>query len=161
MLEPILERRISSRAFTGPYILGGLAAVGTAVVTGVFAPLLLPLALLPPAGVFVYSRMAMAGNRYRLFPDRLEVESGLLTRRIENVELFRVRDVGLRQGVMGRLANFGDVYLQSTDASTPDVRLTSVDAPKQVYEEVRRLVSESRAGHRTLILEQGQALDEG
>lgn len=161
MMEPILERRISNRAFTGQYLLAWVAggALGTGL--ALIMPPLFLLCLLPPAGVFVYARLAQAGSRYRLFPDRMEVESGIISRKIENVELFRVRDVGLRQGLLGRMANYGDIYLHSTDSSTPDLHLRSVDAPKEVYEEIRALVSESRAQHRTMIVEQTGRYDEG
>lgn len=76
------------------------------------------------------------------------------------MELFRVRDVGLRQGLFGRLANYGDIYIHSTNSSTPDLHIRSVDAPKQVYEEIRALVSDSRASHRTMIVEQSGSYDE-
>jgi membrane protein YdbS with pleckstrin-like domain len=161
MPELLIERRMSDRAFIGNYV--------TAIVLGVliaaicFATTFLivaPLALLPLAVVFVSSRLARLNSCYRLFPDRLEVESGILNRKIENVELFRVRDVGLRQGLLGRLANVGDVYVHSTDSSTPDLHVKGVDNPSEFYQQMRQLVSDSRAQHRTMIVEEGTATPE-
>ena len=155
------ERRISPRAFLGSYALSVLADVAVAAV--LFASgfgVLLPVAALPTVAVFVYAKLARAGSSYRLYPDRLELESGIISRKIENVELFRVRDVGLRQSLLGRLANYGDVYIHSTDSSTPDVHVRSIDAPKEFYQEVRELVSASRAQNRTMIVEGGQSFAE-
>ena len=159
MADLILERRISDRAFVGHYLGGVVAGLIIAVVcfVTVMWPLM-PLALLPVAGVFVYAKVMRAGSAYRLYPDRMEVESGILARRIENVELFRVRDVGLRQGLFGRMADFGDVYLHSTDSSTPGLHIRAVDAPKELYQQLRQLVSESRALHRTMIVEEGRPM---
>jgi uncharacterized membrane protein YdbT with pleckstrin-like domain len=154
-LQPITTRRISDRAFIGHYaaavVLGLLVATGCFLVGfGLFAPA----GLLPLAWVFAQSRLARLDTEYRLFVDRIEVESGILSRRIENVELFRVRDVSLRQGLFGQLGNFGDVYIHSTDATTPDVTVRGIDAPKEFYQSVRQLVSDSRAQHRTMIVEE-------
>lgn len=160
-LVPLLERRISDRAFFGHYTLAVVAGAAiAAVLFATDAAPLAPLGLLPLAGVFVHSRLVRISSSYRLFADRMEVESGILSRRIENVELFRVRDVGLRQGFLGRLFNFGDVYLHSTDSSTPDLHVRAVDSPRELYEQVRALISTSRAQNRTLIVEEGQPFPE-
>jgi len=161
MATPIADRQISCKGFIGHYV---ASLIPIAILAMVFAStgmwLLFPLAALPAAGVFLYSQLMKRSSSYRLYPDRLEVESGLLSRQIENVELFRVRDVGLRQGFFGRLADYGDVYIHSTDSSTPDVHVRSIDKPKDFYQQVRELVSASRAHHRTVIMEETHALAE-
>lgn len=153
---PILERRISDRAFVAHYFAS--IAVGSIVATACFAAgagAFSPLSILAVVGVFLYSRLVRLGTAYRLFPDRLEIESGLISRKIENVELFRVRDVGLRQSIYGRIGGFGDVYVHSTDSSTPDLHVRAIDAPQEFYQQLRQLVSRSRAGSRTMIMEEG------
>lgn len=154
--QPILARRISDRAFIGHYaagISGGLLLATACFLLGF--GLFAPLGFLPIGWVFFQARLAKLGTEYRLFPDRIEVESGIVSRRIENVELFRVRDVSLRQGLFGQLGNFGDIHVHSTDATTPDVRVRAIDAPKEFYQSLRQLVSDSRAQHRTMIVEEG------
>jgi membrane protein YdbS with pleckstrin-like domain len=160
MAGKIAERRISDKFFYGHY--AGALLLGIAAAVGLFMvmPLLVPLALIPPAAVFTWSRLSRAANSYRLFPDRLEIESGIFDRKIENVELFRVRDVGLRQGMLGRMADFGDIYVHSTDSSTPDMHIRAIDAPRDFYEQVRELVSSSRAQNRTMIVEEGGIMPE-
>jgi membrane protein YdbS with pleckstrin-like domain len=162
MADLLVERRMSDRAFLAKYVLGVLAGVAMAALCFMIPVLHLFafLGLLPVVGVFLYTRVARLGSTYRLYPDRLEVESGILGRKIENVELFRVRDVGLRQGLLGRLAGYGDVYLHSTDSSTPDLHIRAIDAPAEFYKQLRELVSNSRAQMRTMIVEEGKALPE-
>lgn len=156
-----MEHRISGKAFIGHYLAAGLAAVVLgAVLISTGNPGFSPLVLLLPAGVFAYAKLLQIGTAYRLHPDRLEVESGIVTRKIENVELFRIRDVGLRQGLIGRLADVGDIYLHSTDSSTPDLHIRGVQAPRSLYEDLRDRIAASRASARTMIVEQGSPISE-
>lgn len=161
MSELILERRISNKAFLGHYVAAvaaGFVLGALAFVTGfgVFAPI----GILPVLGVAAWSQLVRMGGCYRVYDDRLEVESGIISRRIENIELFRIRDVGLRQGIFGRMADFGDVYVHSTDSSQPDMHIRGVDQPKELYQHLRARVSESRAAHRTMIIEESPAFPE-
>jgi membrane protein YdbS with pleckstrin-like domain len=162
MATPILERRISDRAFSGLYFMAVIAGIALAIVLFMIphAALFSPLGFLPVLGVMIYARLATVGIRYRLYPDRLEIESGVLDRKIENVELFRIRDVGMRQGLFGRMLGFGDVYIHSTDSTTPDLHVYSIPDPAGFYQEIRERVSASRAGSRTMILEEGGTLPE-
>jgi uncharacterized membrane protein YdbT with pleckstrin-like domain len=161
-LANVIERRISDRAFVKHYLLAAVAGIAIAVV-GFMTPLaviIVPLAVLPAAIVFLYTRLARAGSSYRLFPDRIEIESGIFSRKIENVELFRVRDVGLRQGFFGRLSDFGDIYIHSTDSSTPDLHVSSIDAPKEFYQDLRERIAASRGAGRTVIMEESHPYPE-
>ena len=151
----LIERRISDRAFLGHYLIAGVLGIVIATICFMTMALLAPLGLLPLAWVFAQSRLARIGSSYRLYGDRLELESGVVSRKIENVELFRIRDVGLRQGLFGRLGDFGDVYVHSTDSTTPDVHLKGIDSPREFYEEIRARIAASRAQGRTMIMEQG------
>ena len=159
MAELLAERRVSGKAFIGHHVaavVAGIITVAVLSVTGFAA--WMPVAILPWLGVLAYTYLARLSGTYRLYPDRMEVESGLASRKIENVQLFRVRDVGLRQGLLGRLADFGDVYVHSTDSSTPDLHVRSIDAPREFYNQLRELSSESRAHHRTMIVEEGRPI---
>jgi hypothetical protein len=161
-MDLLAERRISPRAFIGQHV--GAGAIGLVLAVVLFltpVPFLAPIGILPLLGSLAYAYLVRLSSSYRLFPERLEVESGLVTRRIENVELFRVRDVGLHQGIIGRIANVGDVYVHSTDSSTPDLHVRGIDAPKEFYQQLREVVSESRAQHRTMIVEGAQHFPEG
>jgi len=162
MIEVVSERRISAKAFLGHHVAAVVAGIAVAAVCFA-APipgvaLLAPAGLLPLLGTMAYARLTRAGSCYRLFTDRLEVESGLVARNIDNLELVRVRDVSLRQGLYGRMTDVGDVIIHSTDASSPQILVRGVDAPRDFYQQVRECVSESRAQNRTMIVEEGVPL---
>ncbi len=83
--------------------------------------------------------------RYRLTTQRLFIHRGLITREIDQMELMRVDDVRVRQGVVDRLVNTGDIEIISTDATDKTVTLRSVSDPASVAEALRRHVRGTRS----------------
>jgi uncharacterized membrane protein YdbT with pleckstrin-like domain len=102
----------------------------------------------------IYTWLVRLNAEYRLFQDSLEVESGIISRRIENIQLFRVRDLALAQSMLNRIAGVGDITVTSTDQSAPRYRLRGVEAPRKVYDQLRELVSKSQATRQTMIVEE-------
>jgi uncharacterized membrane protein YdbT with pleckstrin-like domain len=160
--QPVLVKRISLRAYAGTYVVlallalaiwavGFLTEIGAdagippaAIAVGGLVPLLLGIA---------YTWLVRASTQYRVFEDAIEVESGILSKDIDNLQLFRVRDLGLRQSLSGRVLSIGDITITSTDRSTPHLIIRGVGAPRDVYETLRKLVSASQATRRTMVVE--------
>lgn len=154
--EPLLRRRRSYRSFAGLYLLAvllGAAVVAGGLVLAPPGPLAVLAGALPPLAAWGWSWLVRIGEEYRVFEESVEVEAGILTRRIGNVQLFRVRDLGLHQSVLGRLLGVGDVLVASTDQSTPRLVIRGVEDPRTVYETLRELVARSQATRRTMIVE--------
>jgi uncharacterized membrane protein YdbT with pleckstrin-like domain len=101
----------------------------------------------------LYAWLVRMSTEYRVFQDSLEVEAGIIARSIDNIQLFRVRDLGLAQGVLDRLLNVGNILVSSTDQSAPHLVLRGIDAPRELYETLRELVAKSQAARRTMIVE--------
>ena len=94
------------------------------------------------------------GAEDRLNQDSLEIETGLVSRNIDNLQLFRIRDLRLRQSLLGRLLGVGDVEVTSTDQSTPHLVIRGVAAPRALYDALREGVAASQATRRTMIVEE-------
>jgi uncharacterized membrane protein YdbT with pleckstrin-like domain len=157
--EPLLRIRPSLRSFAGLYVVLGALCVaiwwlGARFDTGL-GPLVIavagPIPLLIGIG---YSWLVRLGAEYRLYPDSLEIESGLISRSVDNLQFFRVRDLGLRQSLPGRLLGVGDVSVTSTDQSTPHLIIRGVAHPRALYDALRERVAESQATRRTMIVEE-------
>lgn len=119
--QPIFELKPAARAYLG-LILWGI----------VLLPLfLLGLLLLLHAGYLV------ASTRYRLTTQRLFVQTGLIAKHLEEVELFRVKDVTLSQGMLQRMLGVGTVVVLSTDDTSPRLELTGLRDPLGVKEQIR------------------------
>jgi uncharacterized membrane protein YdbT with pleckstrin-like domain len=156
---PLAVRRTSPRNFVGLHLALGILAAG-AWTAGIFGllPLALPVVLALGAAPLlvgiVYTLLVTRSTKYRLHREALEIERGILSRRIENLQIFRVRDIGLAQSLLGRILKVGDVTITSTDRSSPRLVVRGIDDPRGFYETLRALVAESQAARRTMIVEE-------
>ena len=117
---PIFELKPAYRAYLGLMVWGVLLAfVG------------IGLLLLLRAWYLV------AATRYRLTTQRLFVQKGLIAKELEEVELFRVKDVTVRQGMLDRMLGVGTVVVLSTDDTAPRLELAGIRRPVEVKESVR------------------------
>jgi len=58
-------------------------------------------------------------HHYELTPQRLRERTGILNRRTEELELYRVKDIAIEQPLAQRLFRRGRIVLQTSDRSTP------------------------------------------
>lgn len=157
--EPVLRTRPSLKSFAGLYLVLGLLCVAAWWVGATFDTGLSPLviALAGPVPLIVgigYSWLVRIGSEYRLFADSLEIERGIVARNVDNLQLFRVRDLRLRQSVLGRIFGVGDIAVTSTDQSTPHLTIRGVADPRALYDTIREGVARSQATRRTMIVEE-------
>lgn len=83
---------------------------------------------------------------YRVDTLRVEVERGILRKRIDNLELWRVKDIQFRQSISQRMLGVGDVVLVTSDATNPRIELRGVQAPRALYDSLRDAVDAARRG---------------
>lgn len=150
--EPPAERKWlydgspSWRAHLGLYIWGGLGALAVVGLclglgwsrvesTGKVFLLLGPItaAGLYFAGVTFYRHSV----RFRVTTTNIEVERGVLTKRIEVLELWRCRDVRYKQTLFDRLLGIAHIELFSADATTPHLEMVGLPASRKLYEQLR------------------------
>ena len=157
--EPLFCVRPSLKSFAGLYLLLGAVCVaiwwaGARFDTGV-SPLSIafggPVPLLIGIG---YSWLVRLGAEYRLHQDSLEIETGLISRNVDNLQLFRVRDLSLHQSLISRMLGVGDVSVASTDQTTPHLTIRGVADPRELYDALREGVARSQATRRTMIVEE-------
>jgi hypothetical protein len=101
----------------------------------------------------ITSPVASRTTSYVLTTERLRVDSGVLGRKSDSLDLFRVKDVQVKKSLAQRARGKGDVTITSTDPSTPHFVLASVQDPDTVAETLRKLVSDARRGHGVATLE--------
>ena len=97
--------------------------------------------LLAPAGIglilLARAWYLVASTRYRLTTQRLFAQTGLIAKNLEEVELFRVKDVTLSQGVLDRMLGTGTVAVLSTDDTAPRLELAGILDPLAAKEALR------------------------
>jgi membrane protein YdbS with pleckstrin-like domain len=76
-------------------------------------------------------------TRYRATSQRLQVESGLFSRSLLEVDLRSVDDLVFHQGPVERALGIGSVTVVSSDRTVPRLRLQGVKDPRGVRELIR------------------------
>ena len=77
--------------------------------------------------------------------ERVRWRRGLVTKRTDELELYRVMDVSLVEPFLLRLVGAGNIEVTSADASTPRLTLPAVKGAAELREHLRNAIEE-RAG---------------
>ena len=84
--------------------------------------------------------MPISFTKYYLSEDRLFVQTGLLSMKIEETLLYRVTDISARVGLFQRIFGVGTIVIHSSDKSTPHIALVNVKEPLVVKELIHKHV---------------------
>ncbi len=113
--------------------------LGTFVVCGLFVWLVVPVV------VAAWRWLELACTRYTLTNERLNVATGVLSKRIDEVELYRVKDSRLEIPVLLRFFGRAHVVLTTSDRSHPELRLRAITDAEMLRNQIRGLVEKRRA----------------
>ncbi|HEX8450106.1 MAG TPA: PH domain-containing protein [Allosphingosinicella sp.] len=88
--------------------------------------------------------------RYDVCTDRLIVREGIFIKSLDEVELYRVKDVRLDFSLINQMAGIGTITVNSSDETTrgQPLVLRNVERAAQRREELRRLVEDARQKRR-------------
>ena len=95
--------------------------------------------------VLVVARLAKLGwhiavlrsHRYRVSNQRILLESGVLSKRIDEVDMRTVEDIEFQQGPLERLLGIGEIAVIAADKRMGRFRLRGVENPRDVRELIR------------------------
>lgn len=76
-------------------------------------------------------------TKLTLTTERLRIQSGVFSKVIEEVELYRVKDTELTRSFWQRLVGLGTIALVTSDATAKDFRLANIRDAEQVRELIR------------------------
>ncbi|CAG9622730.1 PH domain-containing protein [Sutcliffiella rhizosphaerae] len=80
--------------------------------------------------------MRILSTAYEITENYLISTNGIISRRIDQVEWYRVKDVQLQQGILGRMFDFGDLIVISSDITHPVTRIKGVSHPIELRREI-------------------------
>ncbi|MFD2115599.1 PH domain-containing protein [Paenibacillus yanchengensis] len=86
---------------------------------------------------------------YKLTDRRLIIEKGFFTKRREEIQLYRIRDISLKRNLLERVLGFGDIMIHSTDTSNPSYLLRNVRQSTEVSDQIGFAVEEARLRYRS------------
>ncbi|HBS28070.1 MAG TPA: hypothetical protein DEB06_01155 [Phycisphaerales bacterium] len=104
-----------------------------------FIPFALCVLILPIPWA-AYRWLATRCTKFVLTSQRLRLEDGILSRRFDDIELYRVKDITLDQPFIQRLVGLGTIRLLTSDASHPTLTLPAIASPMEVRDTIRQQV---------------------
>ena len=89
---------------------------------------------------------------YTLTSSRLIIISGILGRKVDEIELFRIVNSVSDQGPIDRLVNLGNIRIDSTD-KTGMLYMKKIPHPHEVRDSLRKVYMAARNKRGTVLLE--------
>jgi len=123
-----------------------LCAVGFLLLAWRFFPFLIWLSMM--STVLAFYRFAYIRNiRYEVSPEIIRITRGIFFKRVDQVELFRVKDYVLTQPFLLQLFRLMDLELKSTDPVNPVIWLRGIPY-SDLVDTIRAHVQDARQHNR-------------
>ena len=150
--KPELERRMiyegspSWKAYLGYYVAAGFAAVIVIAVlnwmagsgAAVGTKLLNVVAPIAIAALFMFAlNLKRRSIKFRVTNTVIETERGLVSKRIDVLQLWRCRDVAYKQNLFDRILGIAHIEVFAQDATTPHIEIVGMPASRQLFEQLR------------------------
>jgi len=132
------ERQVDAfRSSTGRWLVGSFAGLGTLLLCFAGVGLLL----------VGWRWLRNRSTAYEVTDQRLIVSRGILFRTVDEIELYRVKDVRLQYSLLNGMADIGTITLTATDRTAAGGAFAMRDVPmaRDRREGLRRLVERARA----------------
>ena len=117
------------------------------VIMGLFFWLVVPLLMI------LVRYLTLRCTHYSFSNQRLTIKRGILSRSTEEIELFRVKDIGMEEPFLLRIFGLGNVLVIEADATAPAMVLVAIEHPEKVRLLLREQVMSSRSRRRTVTME--------
>ena len=104
--------------------------------------------LVVPVFYALWRWLVVKMTKYELTTERLRTRYGVLNKKTDELELYRVRDYNFDQPFFLRLFSLGNVILQTSDRSHPTVVIRAIPDGEQLREQIRTHVEACRVAKR-------------
>ncbi len=92
-----------------------------------------------PLSFTTYSLVKKPGAWVKVF-----LSVGLLSSNIDEINAYRICDIQMKQSLLGKIFNYGDVTLLSSDETKPTLLLKNIKNPYQVRDMFSNIAEEQR-----------------
>jgi membrane protein YdbS with pleckstrin-like domain len=77
---------------------------------------------------------------YRISNYRIDLERGILSKRIDTLELWHVDDISFHQSLTDRMLGVGTITVFSNDSTTPKLPLHGIPSPRPVFDALKQRI---------------------
>ena len=71
---------------------------------------------------------------YEVSPDRIEWSRGIFSRKIDNLDMFRIVDLKLHRSLLDCVLGIGTITLITNDKTDPEFKFVKISAPRELYD---------------------------
>jgi uncharacterized membrane protein YdbT with pleckstrin-like domain len=111
---------------------------------GVYLLCLLLVWLLLPLFYALWRALVLRCIDYRFTSHRFTIEQGVFARRMDELELYRVKDIVFEQSLLQRLFGIADLVFVTSDRTRPTVRASGLREARALRERLRLHVEQLR-----------------
>lgn len=126
----------------GPFSVAILLAIGIIAGGIFFVPAFIGLII--PAFYALWSYLTVRCQTFELTTERLRITKGVINQSIDEVELYRVKDMVVERKWWMRLTGLGNVHLETSDRSLPHVDIPAIRDCIGLRESLRKKVEAMR-----------------
>ena len=147
----------SFRPSTKGWLLGTLAGWGTILLAiagiavaalgyGLYFLALPAIALL----IIIWRWFENIASKYEVTEERLIIRRGIISKSIDEIELYRIKDIRIDFSLINQIAGIGRLYISSSDETTRDgdLVIAGIERAQERRETLRRLVDAARQKRR-------------
>lgn len=109
--------------------------------------------LLLPIFIAVKRYLDIRCRQYEVSDQRVRLTRGILSKRTDGLELYRVDDTLLFQPLLLRIVGKGNIRLVTTDRTNPSLLIEAVPQSRWLWEELRHAVEACRDRKRTRVID--------
>lgn len=77
-------------------------------------------------------------TRYEVSADRIEWSRGLLDRKVDNLDMFRIIDLKMRRSLLDCIVGIGMITIITTDKTDPEFDFEKIRNPRRLYDIIKK-----------------------
>ncbi len=97
--------------------------------------------------------LGVRSRTYSISDQRVRSTRGILSKRTDGLELYRVDDALLFEPLLLRLVGKGNIHLVSSDRTSPTLVIEAVSHARELWDQTRKAVEECRDRKRTRVVD--------
>jgi len=82
-------------------------------------------------------QMKRKATRYKITERNIDYETGVFSKRIETLQLWRVRDIDFRQSFFERLLGIASIHIFTKDVTDPELVMTGLPGSRDIFDKLK------------------------
>jgi len=133
---------VTMAALIAPFVCNWVAKQFGATTFTRFLAIVIPLAI--AAIAFAIIHLYRRSLVFRITQTSIETERGVLSKKIDVLQLWRCKDVQYRQNLLDRILGVAHIDVYTADVTTPHLAVVGLPASRKLFEQIRDAIEIQR-----------------